>query len=188
MAALRLVEQEPATSYFNGDSQKHDSVDFREIYLRGQSAYNPAVSGLAEFVWRCGRTGEGAEAISHNLVASQDRHFVATSPYGLHAGDVYGYAATTGISELLYVSTLVSRDGSLTGSYRRTMAALLHAALDDEPDRALMIEIVDTQDKPFFAEAGMQVQLDGLETMARAESLVAIYNSLSVTYDLGGDF
>lgn len=187
MSTHGLVEQTAIATYNNNAVGNYGFVDFKEVCLLGQSPYNPAVSGLAAFLREHGSAHEGAESIAKKLVMSQNRHFVATDDYGMNAGEIFGYAATTSIKELVNVPRFVARGGALMGDYARTMAALLHAALEDELilDRPLMADVPNLHDSSFFTNAGMYLNPAETEGVAQASSLVAVYNTLQSAYGLG---
>jgi hypothetical protein len=183
-----LIERTPTATYQNATST-HDYVEFKELNLRGQSAYNPAVSGLAAFIRECSNTHEGAESIARNLVQSDDRHFAATDAYGLNTGRVYAHGSTTSLDEILFTHAVTTPDGQLMGEYRRTAAGLLYCALHDEIqlDRPMVSHIVNEDEQLFYAELGMNVHVHDDSYMATAGSLASVYHALERVHELADE-
>lgn len=183
-----LIERTPTAIYQN-TCNAYDYVEFKELNLRGQSAYNPAVSGLAAFIRECGSTHEGAESIALNLVRSDDRHFAATDAYGLNTGRVFAHGSTTNLEEVVFAHGITTSDGSLAGEYRRTAAGLLYCALHDEtlPDRPLVASVTREDEYAFYTELGMNVYEDDNSFIATAGSLTNVYYALERVYELADE-
>jgi hypothetical protein len=180
-----LIERTPTATYQNS-SVSHDYVEFKELNLRGQSAYNPAVSGLAAFIRKHGNTHEGAESIALNLVRSEDRHFAATDAYGLNTGRVFAHGSTTSLEEVMFAHSITTPGGSLAGEYRRTAAGLLYCALQDEThsDRPFVASVATEDEREFYLELGMNVYQDVNSFTATAGSLAHVYHALERAYEL----
>ncbi len=183
-----LIEHTPTATYLNA-SNEYDYVEFKELNLRGQSAYNPAVSGLAAFIREYSTRQEGAESIALSLVQSNDRHFAATDAYGLNTGRVFAHAATTSLEEVVFSHNITTLGDSLTGEYRRTAAGILYCALKDEAqsDRPLVVSVAHENEQGFYAELGMNVYADGSNFMATSGSLASVYHALERTYELSAE-
>lgn len=180
-----LIERTPTATYQNA-SISHDYVEFKELNLRGQSAYNPAVSGLAAFIREHGNTHEGAESIAFSLVRSDDRHFAATDAYGLNTGRVFAHGSITSLDEVVFAHSITTPDKSPRGDYRRTAAGLLYCALLDEAqsDRPLIASVANEAEKDFYTELGMNVYTDVTSLTAASGSLVNVFNTLGSVYEL----
>lgn len=180
-----LIERTPTATYQNS-SISHDYVEFKELNLRGQSAYNPAVSGLAAFIREHGNTHEGAESIALNLVRSTDRHFAATDAYGLNTGRIFAHGSTTSLDEVVFAHGITTPAGSLNSDYRRTAAGLLYCALQDEvhSDRPFVASVVREDEQAFYLELDMNVYEDVNSFAASAGSVVDVYHALGRVYEL----
>ncbi len=183
-----LIERTPTATYQNATST-HDYVEFKELNLRGQSAYNPAVSGLAAFMREYGKTHEGAESIALDLVRSNDRHFAATDAYGLNTGRVFAHGSTTSLDEVVFAHNITTPDRSLRGEYLRTAAGLLYCALQDETqsDRPLIASVTHEDEQEFYLELGMNVYQDVNSLTATAGSLTSVYHALGRVYELADE-
>lgn len=183
-----LIERTPTATYQNS-SVSHDYVEFKELNLRGQSAYNPAVSGLAAFIREHGNTHEGAESIALNLVRSTDRHFAATDAYGLNTGRIFAHGSTTSLDEVVFAHKITTPESSLNGEYRRTAAGLLYCALQDElhADRPFVASVAQEDERSFYLELDMNVYEEGASYAASAGSVVNVYHALGRVYELADE-
>ena len=178
-----LIEGPPIASYATQDMASY--VDYKELNLKDQSPYNPAVAGLAAFIWHCSHAAVGAEATANSLVASDARHFAATDPSGLHGGIIHAYSATTSLDEMLFVREIVTADCSLTGRYKRVAATLLYCAMTDERiDKPVVAAVPSVQDMPFFEHIGMQRTDDEAARLAYAQSTYAVSTAIVKYYNL----